>query len=80
MARVIVYHASYNCESGCCGHVVEMVDADDADDHFGDGIFDFAHPDEVEDRIEFAKRLITKHLGADHAADLDWEHCWVSED
>ncbi len=40
-ARVRVYHSRYGCDSGCCGHVVEVTRPDgtkcDA--------FEFDHPD-----------------------------------
>jgi hypothetical protein len=72
MSKVTVLHASYGCETGCCGHVIE-VDGEQV------GRFQFSHP-YGEDKIEFAKKLITEVLGPEHVADLDWENCMVFDD
>jgi len=53
MSKIIVYHASYGCESGCCGHVIER------DDDCGH--FEFAHPISKETDREFAERLVREH-------------------
>ena len=37
MAKVIVYHQFYGCDTGCCGHIVEM-------DGKRVGGFEFIHP------------------------------------
>lgn len=69
--RVVVYHAGYGCDTGCCGHVVEV-----------DGVeeFSFSHPYGGADHLEFAKRLVREEFGEEHVADLDWSQCTVSED
>lgn len=81
MARVIVYHTSYGCDSGCCGHTVELQD---------DERFEFTHPPyippsasvEVRDRVyrEFAEDLVREVFGEEHVADLDWGECWIVDD
>lgn len=68
--KVIVYHTYYGCDSGCCGHAVEMGDRYQ---------FNFDHPC-GEDARAFAERLIAQELGAEHIADLDWENCAILED
>jgi hypothetical protein len=72
MSRVIVYHDFYGCETGCCGHTVELDN--------GEGKFEFDHPAHGQDPIEFAKGLVTAVYGAEHVADLDWDNCMISED
>lgn len=72
--RVIVYHAGYGCDSGCCGHYVEL----EKDDLTTEREFEFDHPWD-EDRLEFAKRLIEESFGLEHVKDLDWENSEVSD-
>lgn len=63
--RVVVYHAYYGCDTGCCGHRIEV--GDDESHKFA-----FDHCDDDEDPFEFAKRLVTEEYGVAHVADLDW--------
>jgi hypothetical protein len=72
--KVIVEHAGYGCETGCCGHVVRLPDADEDYEKFF-----FDHPYD-EEPIEFAKRLVEQALGAKHVADLDWDSCEIIDD
>lgn len=81
--KVIVFHRGYGCETGCCGHAIE-VDGEELA-----GSFTFSHPygsynatmDERDSAFRaFAEELIVDHLGADHVADLDWENCIVTDD
>lgn len=72
MSKVVVSHAGYGCDTGCCGHVIE-VDGEEV------GGFHFTHP-YGEDPLEFAKRLVADELGPEHVADLDWENCVVLDD
>lgn len=71
MARVIVLHREYGCDTGCCGHVVEL-DGKESE-------FQFAHPYE-DDPLEFAKELVRSTFGEQHVADLDWENCHIIDD
>lgn len=73
MTKIVVYHAHYGCDSGCCGHTVET----DPDD--GTGNFQFVHP-YGDDHLEFAQDMVRDHFGEDHVADLDWDNCIISED
>lgn len=72
--RIIVYHTSYGCESGCCGHTVEIELGDGATDRK----FQFAHPWD-KDHLEFAKNLVAEEFGEEHVKDLDWENSEVSD-
>lgn len=63
--KVIVYHTGYGCDTGCCGHVVEV-------DGKQVGDFHFDHPGHDEDHYAFARKLVTEALGSEHVADLDW--------
>jgi len=73
--KVIVYHSVYGCESGCCGHTVELQHEDGKRQHQ----FKFSHP-YGEDTIEYAKELVRETFGEEHTKDLDWEHCVISDD
>lgn len=72
MAKVIVYHSGYGCESGCCGHTVEIED--------GDSKFFFDHPYGEKDDLQWAKDLVKLAFGEEHVKDLDWDNCIISED
>lgn len=91
--RVVVYHSSYGCDTGCCGHFVSVID-DDLEDF---GPWDehkqigwvFSHPygiakmSEEEKRawaLETAQEAVIEHFGAEHVFDLDWENCLILED
>lgn len=83
MARVVVLHTTYGCDTGCCGHVIQI-----------DGVekfrtFDFGHPslcgvtDKADrDRIarEYAEDMVRHELGEDHIKDLDWDGCQIYDD
>lgn len=69
LRQVRVYHSMYGCETGCCGHTVEV----DGKEHFH-----FDHPVSGQDPIEYAKKLVEGTLGAGHCADLDWEHAEIT--
>ena len=69
--RVVVYHDYYGCDTGCCGHIIEMGD---------ESKFDFIHPGLMENHLEFAKRLVEDTFGAEHVDDLDWENCIIVDD
>lgn len=69
MTNVIVYHAEYGCDTGCCGHIVSMGD---------EGEFHFAHPHGADPR-KFAEELVCKEFGEAHVADLDWDNCEIGD-
>lgn len=68
--RAVVYHAFYGCDTGCCGHIVELEQ--------GQSEFRFSHP--YGDYRDYAESLVREVFGAEHVADLDWENCLVLED
>ncbi len=75
--KIVVYHQSYGCDTGCCGHIVE---SDDHDlHHLPRHHFTFSHP-YGGDHLEYAKGLVRDQFGEEHVADLDWEECLISED
>lgn len=63
--RIVIYHANYGCETGCCGHIIEITG-------YGEGIdcdkFEFTHP-----YIPYGKPK-------DDAAFRAWAEEWVRED
>jgi len=69
---VRVYHTTYGCDTGCCGHVIEV----DGEERGG---FQFDHP-HGSDPKQWAYNLILRELGKGHADSLDWEKCEVSDD
>ena len=73
MGRVVVYHTGYGCDTGCCGHYIEL------DGKEVIGSFRFDHP-YYEDPLQFARKMIEDEFGIDHCHDLDWDHCIVRED
>lgn len=78
--RVIVAHGGYGCDTGCCGHWVELADSEDEEEIGG---FQFTHPygeDKREWALRFAQEMVTKEYGADHVVDLDWENSFICED
>ena len=72
VSKIIVSHASYGCDTGCCGHVIE-VDGERV------GSFRFDHPYRADFR-KWAEELIADELGPEHVKDLDWENCVVLDD
>ena len=73
MTKVIVYHRGYGCQTGCCGHAVQIDDDEDKEE------FNFDHPYD-QPIEEFVKWMVTEAMGADHVADIDWENCIVIND
>lgn len=75
MAKITVFHGFYGCDTGCCGHWVQI------DDDWIGREFDFGHPksSSLEDCIAFAKEAITEQFGEEHVKDLDWENCVVKD-
>jgi len=73
--KIIVYHSLYGCDTGCCGHRIEI-------DGERTGRFVFGHPysDNEADRKRFAEQLVREEFGEEHVKDLDWENCMVIDD
>jgi hypothetical protein len=71
--KVIVYHAYYGCDTGCCGHRIEL----QYPDEMVREAFDFGHCLSDQDPIDFARQLVTEQFGEQHVADLDWDNCRI---
>jgi hypothetical protein len=68
--KVVVFHSPYGCDTGCCGHVVQLGDTEK---------FEFTHP-YGEDPRKFAEELVRDVLGDEHVKDLDWENSTIYDD
>lgn len=68
MAKYVVLHRAYGCETGCCGHIIEVDDKQV-------GSFHFEHANG--DLREYAEDLVRKEFGEEHVKDLDWENSQV---
>jgi hypothetical protein len=78
MTRAIVYHRGYGCDTGCCGHVVEL--QDDNEEPLTSE-FSFTHPNlSREDWREFVREMVTDAFGTEHVADIAWDDCLVVDD
>jgi hypothetical protein len=79
MSRIVVFHGYYGCDTGCCGHVIEM-----------DGVeeFKFEHPwidglqgvEREQAARQFIIDLVNKECGPGHADDIDFSACLLSDD
>lgn len=92
--RAVVYHDYYGCETGCCGHYVELYNGTEKVNsqftffhpHVGSsyakfaGILTFKGEDMPEEVKEFVRDKVTKHFGEQHCADIDWENCILIDD
>lgn len=59
--KIVVYHDSYGCDTGCCGHSIEVYDSSEPSDMaYRD--FTFNHKEDYESKEEFAKKAIEKIL------------------
>ncbi len=74
--RVVVYHGGYGCDTGCCGHWVE-IDGENAG-------FEFGHPGYQEDfrdyAMDLAREKVEEKFGKGHTFDLDWDECVIIDD
>lgn len=83
MARIVIYHSYYGCDTGCCGHTVELTEDDGTEKEE----FTFSHPPYVpnkEDPLDvikaWARTLIEETFGKEHVEDLDWDNCVLVDD
>lgn len=68
--RIRVYHDFYGCETGCCGHTVELTTEDDKEQR----LFDFEHPCEEgvkEWAKAFAQKCVRVHFPECYES-IDW--------
>lgn len=81
--KVIVYHTGYGCDTGCCGHAIDLEDENGKTVRH---MFSFDHPD-LPSRVltdektkEFLLKIVTEEFGAEHCVDIDFDECIVSGD
>lgn len=60
--KIRVTHAYFGCETGCCGHILEIDDEEDYD------TFEFGHPDNVDE----LRAYILKHIPEECHDSIDW--------
>lgn len=76
--KIVVYHSDYGCDTGCCGHRVQVTYDDGRET---DTEFTFDHPGKTASlALEFAQKLVRETFGEDHVKNLDWENCQVVDD
>lgn len=71
--RIIVLHRMYGCESGCCGHVVNIEDDGEERERFC-----FEHPF-GKDFETWARALVESEFPG-HGADLDFANCYIEDE
>ena len=72
MPRILVLHRGYGCDTGCCGHYIEVDGREVA--------FLFEHPGGSEERMDFIRRIVAQKLGDVDVADIDFTDCVVLDD
>lgn len=69
--KIRVLHAYYGCETGCCGHIIEI----DDEEYYES--FEFGHADESDrDSEEFRKRVqkfVARFIPDACVDSIDWE-------
>lgn len=91
--KVVIFHTSYGCDTGCCGHTLHLVpdsvvkmggeegfDSWDYEELSFSSRFEFDHPWRSGEELEWAKEMVEQTFGKEHVKDLDWDHCIVSHD
>ncbi len=72
--KIFITHAWYGCESGCCGHIIEV----DSDGFVTEqGGFVFSHAEDKASVKKWAEEIISDYLGPEHVKDLDWDRCQI---
>lgn len=69
--KIRVLHTEYGCDTGCCGHIVEVEDLETGKEH--QSSFEFTHP-YGEDFKQWAIELAQKYIKKKHP------HCYDSID
>lgn len=86
--RYVVFHRSYGCDTGCCGHAIALLPEGKTLDEYGSpdddellGSFQFDHPytDSEGEQKEWAEAFLRTHL-KDHAGNLAWEESRIFDD
>jgi hypothetical protein len=66
MPRIVICHGDYGCDTGCCGHRIEV----DGERLGNRKTSFFAHPDNVQEIREWAEEIVRAE-GCD-PANIDW--------
>lgn len=66
--KLIVYHTSYGCDTGCCGHTLE----DESGKSLG---WTFFEPHPSEDFKKWAESFVEE--SGCNPKDLDWDNCKI---
>ena len=79
--KIIVYHADFGCDTGCCGHAIDVskedvISGEDVISEF----WTFGHPARQESLEDFARRVVTEKCGAEHVKDIDFANCTISNE
>ncbi len=77
MPRIVVYHTYYGCDTGCCGHAIEVEDDDGSIPKRKRRNFDFGDCGETDDPLKCAQEMVRDAFGEEHVKDLDWENCVI---
>lgn len=78
--KVRVYHQAYGCDTGCCGHVVEIDGPERSERHFDFGGY-YGNEGEAGARawaIEHASAVIAEHW-PECLDSIDWESADLEE-
>jgi hypothetical protein len=72
--RVKVYHSTYGCETGCCGHVIELIG--EKPGYARQSKFEFDHPwEQAETKEQWARDVAAEVINANWPEcleDIDW--------
>ncbi len=77
MSKILVVHSYYGCDTGCCGHVIQIDGSEIRKS------FDFTHPPYPQTEklwLEWAQDFVREQCGEEHVVDLDWENCSLIDD
>lgn len=73
--KIRVLHAYYGCDTGCCGHIVEVEDAETGKDLTRGSTFEFSHPYD-EDFKQWAIEFAQEYIKREHPQcfdSIDWD-------
>jgi hypothetical protein len=73
---VRVYHSYYGCDTGCCGHRVEITPADEKRDGEEREAFEFEHPPSGDDLKAWAREFAEEQIRRrwpDCLDSIDWD-------
>jgi hypothetical protein len=77
--KVVVYHGGYGCDTGCCGHWVEIYPDEDMDKCYQR--FNWEHPEKGTDFRAWARELAEEFIRdrfPDCLDTIDWDSMEVT--